>query len=241
MIKSRLLQATASLALAFAFAIPAKVHAAPQNLLKDFNQDGKTDILWYQPSSGRVNTWLLDGTKVVANPDLSWNVPGNSGWEIKGTGDFNQDGKTDVLWYQPSSGRVNAWLLDGTKVVANPDLSWKVPGNSGWEIKGTGDFNQDGKTDILWYQPSSGRVNAWLLDGTKVVANPDLSWNVPGDSGWEIKGTGDFNQDGKTDILWYQPSSGSVNAWLLDGTNVVSNPDLSWNVPGNSGWQIVSR
>jgi uncharacterized membrane protein len=207
----------------------------------DFNSDGNADVLWYHPATGRVNTWLLDGTSVIANPDFSWTVLGSTGWQLKGTGDFNSDGHTDLLWHHPGSGRVNTWLLDGTSVVANPDFSWTVLGSTGWQLKGTGDFNGDGHTDLLWHHPGSGRVNTWLLDGTSVIANPDFAWNVPGASGWVLEGTGDFNQDGHTDLLWRQRSSGRVNTWLLDGTSVVANPDFAWNVPGNSGWEIVSR
>jgi hypothetical protein len=80
-----------------------------------------------------------------------------------------------------------------------------------------------------------------MLNGTTVIANPNINWNVPGSSGWEIKGTGDFNRDGSTDILWYHAASGQVNTWMLNGTTVIANPNINWNVPGSSGWEIVSR
>jgi hypothetical protein len=208
---------------------------------KDFNLDGNTDILWHHPATGQVNTWMLNGTTVIANPNVNWNVPGSSGWVAKGTGDFNRDGRTDILWHHAASGQVNVWLLNGTTVIGNPNLNWNVPGSSGWEIKGTGDFNRDGSTDILWHHAASGQVNVWLLNGTTVIGNPNVNWNVPGSSGWEIKGTGDFNRDGSTDILWYHAASGQVNTWMLNGTTVIANPNINWNVPGSSGWEIVSR
>jgi hypothetical protein len=103
------------------------------------------------------------------------------------------------------------------------------------------DFNKDGRTDILWYNPGTGVVNAWLLNGTTLIANPNVGVNVPGAQGWQIKGTGDFNNDGRTDILWYNPASGVVNAWLLNGTTLIANPNVGVNVPGAHGWDIVSR
>ena len=38
----------------------------------------------------------------------------------------------------------------------------------------------------------------------------------PGPS-WQVKGTGDFNGDGKSDILW-QGSDGTPAIWMMDGT-----------------------
>ena len=57
----------------------------------------------------------------------------------------------------------------------------------------------------------------------------------PGPS-WQVKGTGDFNGDGKSDILW-QSSDGTPAIWLMDGTNALSvsaagsfNPGMDWHV-----------
>jgi hypothetical protein len=41
------------------------------------------------------------------------------------------------------------------------------------------------------------------------------------ESSWEIKGAGDFDGDGKSDILW-QGQDGTPAIWLMDGTNVLS-------------------
>ena len=47
---------------------------------------------------------------------------------------------------------------------------------------GTGDYNRDGFSDIL-FQNSSGEVATWLLSGTNVIgsaslANPGPTWHV---------------------------------------------------------------
>jgi serralysin len=107
------------------------------------------------------------------------------------------------------------------------------PGPS-WQIKGTGDFNGDGKSDILW-QGQDGTPAVWLMDGTHATFVGAVGPFNPGPS-WEIKGTGDFNGDSKADILW-QNDDGTPVIWTMDGTNVVSigaagsfNPGSDWHV-----------
>jgi len=47
---------------------------------------------------------------------------------------------------------------------------------------GAGDYNNDGKSDILW-QNSSGAVAIWEMNGTSVlasatIANPGPTWHA---------------------------------------------------------------
>ena len=141
-------------------------------------------------------------------------------------GDFNGDGKTDILWRQ-TSGALYTWFINGTTIA-----SAGSPGGIGndWVIEGVGDFNGDGKADILW-RHTSGSVYVWLLNGTSVIGQ-----GSPGAVGtdWAVVGVGDFNGDGKADILW-RHASGSVYEWLLNGTSVIGQ-----GFPGGAGndWQI---
>jgi hypothetical protein len=42
-----------------------------------------------------------------------------------------------------------------------------VPGP--WTIAETGDFNSDGKSDLLWYNTSTGQLVVSLLNGASVI------------------------------------------------------------------------
>ena len=57
------------------------------------------------------------------------------------------------------------------------------------------------------------------MNGTTILnqANPFVA-NVPGGI-WSIVGTGDFNGDGKSDILW-RDTSGNVAIWEMNGTAI---------------------
>jgi FG-GAP-like repeat len=97
---------------------------------------------------------------------------------------------------------------------------------------GTGDFNGDGMSDILW-RNTNGDVGIWLMNGTQILSASDLG-NAP--SSWTIMETGDFNGDGMSDILC-RNANGDVGIWFMNGTQVSSTPDLG-NVPNS--WRIQS-
>jgi hypothetical protein len=201
---------------------------------RDFNGDGKADLLWSN-TNGDTAIWLMNGTQVIATPDLG--VVGN-GWSIVGTGDFNGDGYGDIVW-RNLNGDTSIWLMTGTatqvQVLAVTDLGIVPPS---WSVAQTGDFNGDGKADILW-RNMNGDASIWLMtaNGTQmqVLSVTDLGV-VP--TSWNVMHTGDFNGDGKSDILWHN-SNGNSSIWLMtaNGTQVqvLSTNDLgfippSWNV-----------
>ncbi len=121
-------------------------------------------------------------------------------WEVADTGDFNGNGRDDILWRR-SDGMVSVWD-DGQIGLAH----WIDLIPTDWQIAGTGDFNGNGRDDILWRR-SDGMVSVWD-DGQIGLAHwIDL---IPTD--WQIAGIGDFNGNGRDDILWRAPT-----AWSRSG------------------------
>ena len=144
----------------------------------------------------------------------------STGWVIKGVGDFNDDGKADILWQNTISGEVYLWLMNGTTIASQGEVQTVAP-SSGWVIAGVGDFNDDGAADILWQNSTSGEVYLWLMNGTTIASQAGVAV-VPPSSNWAIQGVGDFNDDGSSDILWRNGTTGEVNIWLMNGTTIAS-------------------
>ena len=69
--------------------------------------------------------------------------------------------------------------MNGTTRVGGGSLG--NPGPS-WHVMGVGDYNNDGRSDIL-FQNSSGEVDIWSVNGTTVlssasIANPGPTWHA---------------------------------------------------------------
>jgi hypothetical protein len=81
----------------------------------------------------------------------------------------------------PAGGQAAIWLMNGTSVTQGV-LTGPNSGPS-WHVLGTGDFDGDGKTDILM-QNTDGRAAIWLMNGvtptliSSVGNNPGPSWHV---------------------------------------------------------------
>ena len=142
-------------------------------------------------------------------------------------GDFDADGKSDILW-TTDSGILAIWEMNGTQ-IKNADYikigsaTIKAPG-ADWHVIGVDDFDGDGKGDLLW-RTDSGVLAIWEMDGTQIKAADYTkigSSNVgtPGPD-WHIAGTGDFDGDGKGDLLW-RTDSGILAIWEMDGTQIKS-------------------
>ncbi|MCC6124318.1 MAG: peptidylprolyl isomerase [Pirellulales bacterium] len=125
--------------------------------------------------------------------------------------EFNGNATSDILWHNPSTGGVGAWL-----VQSGAFAGWAYLGMADyadWKSVGIGDFNADGSSDVLWHNQSTGAVGAWLVKGGVFQ-----SWAYLGTANggvWKVLGTGDFNGDGTADILWQNQSNGGVGAWLV--------------------------
>ena len=197
----------------------------------DFNGDGKADILWRNAANGQVGEWLSNPgpgytgftTPILATVDLAW--------QIQGVGDFDGDGRGDILW-RNTNGDAGIWLTTAGGGFSAVDFG--VVDNA-WRMQAAGDFNGDGKADILWRNNATGQVGEWLSNAgagyagftTPILATVDLSW--------KIQGAGDFDGDGRSDILW-RNTNGDTGVWLTTGGGFTAVDfgvvDLNWSIQG---------
>jgi hypothetical protein len=199
----------------------------PVSVRSDINGDGKSDILLYN-SAGDVAEWQMNGLSINAGRVIS--SPG-SGWVVRFSGDFDADGKWDIILQNTTTGDVAEWKMDGFSITSGAIIGTAGPT---WVPVFSGDFDGDGKADILLQNSATGSIAMWLMNGFNISAGAVVA--DPGPS-WQVRGTGDFDGDGKSDILLQNSVSGNIAEWQMNGTSVVGGAVIaslgtSWSVRG---------
>jgi hypothetical protein len=182
----------------------------------DFDGDGNAyDVLWRHTLLGNNFLWFLDGRSQRSDSGPIDDLD-DTDWMVAATGDFDGDGKSDIFWRHRVSGKNSLWLMDGLSKLPGSGSLPEV-GDLNWGIAGTGDFNGDGRSDVLWRNQATGRNTVWLLNGTSLQRGSGSIPQVTNPS-WQVAGTPDFDGDGKSDILWHHSGNGGNSLWLMDGT-----------------------
>jgi len=179
----------------------------------DFNGDNTEDFIL--TSKWGIGILTHEGEiwrPLVVKPNGTrfggWNYQSRHN-KIIGSGDFNGDGKDDIVVTSPWG--IGILTLRGnslTALMTKPNGTrfgkWNLNTNKDW-IKYIGDFNGDGHDDILI--GSSWGISLLTLEGSSlkdIISKPNGSrlgaWNLQLSPNL-IKNIGDFNGDGRDDII----------------------------------------
>jgi hypothetical protein len=185
-------------------------------LSADFNADSKPDIMWRNYSTGAVSVWFMDG--LTKTSSFRFYDPVNASqaeWMPVIAGDFNGDTKPDVGMRNVRTAEVQVWYLDGVTVTGQGTLY--PAGNADWVPYAAGDLNGDSKPDVVWRSASTGRVKIVHYNGLAGAGAVILLDPVNADQrAWRAVAMGDFDSDGKTDIVWRNTDSGRVKVIYMD-------------------------
>jgi hypothetical protein len=152
------------------------------------------------------------------------------------SGDFNGDGKSDILW-RADTGHLSDWLGTASGALVGNDANAFTLVATSWHVAGTGDFNGDGRSDLVW-RADSGHLSNWLGTATGGFANNDVNAASWAPTSWHIAGTGDFNGDGKSDLLW-RADSGHLSNWLGTASGGLANNDANAATWAPTNWSVV--
>ena len=209
----------------------------------DVNGDGVPDVVWVEPSSGQLATWLMSSPAAISSPTFPASVGTGSSWVLSGIGDINGDGRADLLWRNSSTGQVLVWQMTATGTVASTLDLGVVP--LSYALRGVGDFNGDGIGDLLWFQATDGQVAIWLMaaNGTHTAVFP----GAVGPGTWLPYRVGDFDGDGKADLFWRDGASGMTVVWYMNGGTIadfdffVSVPLADWDLGSVGDFDLDGR
>lgn len=199
--------------------------------ISDFNGDGKLDLAITNINC--IVSILIGSGDGTFQPSIYTNITGQYPRSIV-VGDFNGDGKADfatvnydywVQWFGATALSVFIGNGDGTfQPRVDYDIGWKP-----YSI-GIGDFNKDGKIDLVatsFYHYWSGRS---YIYGNNVVStfigNGDGTFQPKIDyssgNGPVSVSAGDFNNDNKMDLIVANSGSNTVSVLL----NIYNRPPV---------------
>ena len=236
----------------FLSAVPIYLNALTSYAIGDFNGDGKLDLAVEYASS---NSTIPDTVSIyTGNGDGSFNAPsspisiGILGAGLTSrllTGDFNGDGKLDLVTegylYDPATIfktlTLSVLLNNGNGAfTAVPTTNTGV--DFGQEPGGAAvaDFNGDGKTDIAIVSYKNQDILTSNGDGTFTVAvTTDGALTAPDDY-WLA--TGDFNGDGITDTILANSDLDTAAVTITQRTSVSTATLNNIAIPGTGNHNI---
>ena len=203
----------------------------------DFDGDGSDDVLLRKAATtGAWYYYPMNGRRAAAGHGAA-NLTRDLEWSMAGVGDFDGDGKDDVLLRKPATGAWHYYPMDGRRHLAGNGAA-DLPSDRAWSLAGIGDFDGDGKDDVL-LRHRDGRWHFHPMDGRRAAAG-DGRAAVTGNLEWSVAGIGDLNGDGKEDVLLRKPTTGTWYYYPMNGR--LHLPERGGaNLTSNRAWGVLFR
>ncbi len=216
--------------------------------LRDYNGDGKVDLLCHDVVAGTVTVDYAGSTSHFDGTDFSaagsWCAATSTRRVF--TGDFNGDGRTDLLCLDVASGSEYIDYASASGQFGGTDWSWA----GGWcnatdhRQLFVADFNGDGRDDQLCFD---------YVSGARYIDYADASGHFDG-SGWSNTTAwcnatstrrlfvGDFNGDGRADLYCHDFVTGEQFVDIADASGHFNGTNWSQSIGfcnGNETRQLV--
>lgn len=220
---------------------PSNHIASMTSVHNDVDGDGRSDLIWYTyfsdhtiPTYWNLSYWRMEGPSRASTHNHIFQSDLRA---APTSGDFNGDGRTDLLYGPPVYHPINRfWFSRGD---GGFDTAQASGGDQyiGWALTylpNNVDLNADGRDDILLRKANDNLGAYLLMDGRTVLGSVIFDLGP----GYAINGAGDFDGDGLGDLLCSLTALGHLYFWHNRGdggfdVSLIAVYDPSWEIVGN--------
>jgi hypothetical protein len=172
-------------------------------LVGDFNGDRKDDIATFTKGpAADVYVALSTGSSFVGT-GVKWHDFFAVGAETPAVGDFNGDGRDDIVTFTRGAAADVYVALSTGSSFRGTGVKWHDYFAVGSELATVGDVNGDRRDDIVTFTRGRAADVYVALSRGSYFAGTGVKWHDYFAVGTEIPGTGDFTGDGRTDIATF--------------------------------------
>ena len=175
-----------------------------------------------------VNTWQAGDPLRGDTSDLASINANNYQYDLVGIGDFNGDGRSDVMLQNTMASSVYGKTITGAgdifvfltgdenavRAGAAPTVCYTGKVDpvdlGGWCVAGIGDFNNDNIDDVLLLDQTTGDVACWIMNNGQMQAASGIGTLS---ANQEIAGIWDVDGDGTDDVVLADATMHT--AWLI--------------------------
>lgn len=197
---------------------------AGNRVRNDFNGDGSSDLLWFNPAQSTVQYSLLDSGQFIS-AFASFQLP--SGFEVLGSGHFDEDLASDLLLVNLTTRTMRIWLNKGGYFEAR-----EVGGyGNGWSIAAFKDLDGDGVSDIAFQNLTTSSIQISSVKNGQITYS--RSFGIP--AGFSVFDVANVDGVGRSDLVLGRAATREIVFWLAKGEVFESRAFAQYGV----GWAFA--